>query len=328
MAKIRKAGKTRVWPAVLMGILFLGGLGLGYLFFAPATGVDPKPGQIHRDRLGPDLAFIPAGTFRMGLADGDNPGTATPVHDVTLTPGFWLAKFAVTRTEYAAFAADTGVRPPGECWTLEPGAGGQWVAGFHRDRDWKNPGFAQSDRDPVVCVNHKDATDYANWLSRQTGQRYRLPTETEWEYAARAGAVPPQYWGSTSSDACRFANVADRTLAARMTGVTLNPSMAFDCDDGFAFTAPVGSFAPNAWGLHDMLGNVWQWTADCWHDDYVGAPIDGRAWLTGDCGRRVARGGAWVTDPERTRTGWRIGNNAPYRSTFTGFRMAKSYEPK
>jgi formylglycine-generating enzyme required for sulfatase activity len=142
-----------------------------------------------------------------------------------------------------------------------------------------------------VCVSWQDATAYSDWLARKTHRKVRLPSEAEFEYAARASSSGSRYWGSDELGACRYANVLDQTALKFIPGTQNWAALVHPCSDGFAFTSPVGSFRPNRWGLYDMLGNVWEWTQDCYHDSYLGAPAQGTAWTSGDCNFRVDRGG-------------------------------------
>ena len=173
----------------------------------------------------------------------------------------------------------------------------------------------------MLCVSWNDARAYAQWLSRKTGKRYRLPTEAEWEYAARAGTTTSRYWGDDPAQACRYANVADQSRLQ-----TWGFGQKHDCTDGHYFTAPAGGHAPNRFGLYDMIGNVWEWTEDCWNASYAGAPVDGSAWLAGDCAQRVERGGSWSTVPRFARSGARHKNSADYRDNLTGFRVGRNLE--
>ena len=171
-----------------------------------------------------------------------------------------------------------------------------------------------------MCVNWEDAQAYARWLSAETGKTYRLPSEAEWEYAARAGTTTRRHWGDDPDDGCAYANGADRTFEARVDNWTV-----MDCTDGVVWTSPVGAYRPNAFGLHDVLGNVWEWVEDCWHDDYDGAPRDGSSWTTGgDCGRRVARGGSWNNSPRGLRSANRSWSGAERRTSNIGFRVART----
>lgn len=290
----------------------------------------PRPGSVLRD--GPDLpemVLIPPGRFTMGIPKAesdrekavDDDNDARPQHDVTIRAGFWLGRYPVTRGEFAAFVADTGHETTGGAFGWSEAKRG-WE---HSDSfDWHTPGFAQTDRDPVVCVNHADTEVYAAWLSRQTGKRYRLPSEAEWEYAARAGTTTARFWGDERNGARAYANVADRSLAKQLkTKATRDHFLPWD--DGYPFTSPVGSFRPNPFGLFDMLGNVWEWMADHWHDTYDDAPDDGRPWITDrNDRRRVLRGGSWLNGPGDLRAGIRGRIVADDRLNDVGFRLART----
>ena len=163
---------------------------------------------------------------------------------------------------------------------------------------------------------------YVRWLSAETGERYGLPSEAEWEYGARADTAAERYWDGASGPQCDYANAGDRAL---LRGVGGWPLPVVNCADGAARTAPVGSYEANGFGLHDVLGNVWEWTADCWHDDYRGAPGDGSAWTRrGDCDRRVLRGGSWETVPAGLRSANRYRNEDNRGSAMVGFRVARA----
>ncbi len=160
-----------------------------------------------------------------------------------------------------------------------------------------------------MFINWDDAKAYAAWLSKKTGKTYRLLSEAEWEYAARAGSTTRFSFGNNETDLCRHGNVADRTLKK----IYENETVA-NCTDNYLHTAPVGVYAANRFGLHDMDGNVWEWVEDCWHDNYNGAPSNGSAWTTGNCSRRVLRGGSWVNDPSYLRSASRSWNDSGYRN--------------
>ncbi|WP_338416476.1 formylglycine-generating enzyme family protein [uncultured Sphaerotilus sp.] len=190
------------------------------------------------------------------------------------------------------------------------------------DRNWKNPGYEQTDEHPVVCVSWIDAQAYAKWLSAKTGNYYRLLSESEWEYSARANSRKRTkfYFGDFDSDICNYANSADLSIRGKYLGWTFS-----DCVDGYLNTAPIKSFgSPNLFGLHDMLGNVWEWVEDCWHGDYVGAPKDGAVWR-GSCegDRRVIRGGGWGDTPKNIRSANRNGDSLNLRDDYTGFRLVR-----
>ena len=235
-----------------------------------------------------------------------------PRHRVTVDR-FALGVYEVTRNEYQAFVTATGHSADGGCHGPSVR---RWEA------SWRSPGFAQAGDHPVVCVNWEDAQAYARWLSAETGQGYRLPSEAEWEYTARAGTRTRRYWGDDPDDGCAFANGVDRTYKAHF-----DQGSAADCTDGVVWTSPVGNYEPNAFGLHDMLGNVTEWTEDCWHDDYDGAPRDGSAWIRGgECGRRELRGGDWSAHPGSLRSDRRGWTFTSTRYNGFGFRVARTLD--
>lgn len=281
----------------------------------PTRDVDspPAPRAVFRSCADcPEMVVVPPGTLRMGSSEGQ--GDERPVHNVRVGI-FAMGRYEVTRGEYSSFVTATDHASAG-CDVLD-GRG----ENLNRDSraSWRNPGFAQADDHPVACVGWEDAVAYARWLSARTGERYRLPSEAEWEYAARAETVSGRYWDGGSMGQCGNANGGDRTLLQRRRSWT--PPVA-NCTDGVVNTAQVGAYAPNAFRLHDMMGNVWEWVADCWHDDYQGAPADGSAWGGGDCGRRVLRGGAWDTTPRGLRSANRYTSGKGANNT-AGFRVVR-----
>ena len=294
----------------------LAGSALALTMAFAASAVGQPLGGVETIRDCPDcplLALLPAGSFTMG-SDGGPPATARemPARVVTLESPAALGVTEVTRAQFDRFVAATGHTVPAGCFGWDGNRFGPLA-----DADWRSPGFAQGDDEPVVCVGWNDAVAYAQWLSAGTGLPYRLPTEAEWEYAARAGTGTERPWGDGVP--CDHANLHDATGQA-LNGLGVDP---VDCDDGYARTAPVGSFAANPFGLHDMLGNVFEWTADCWHDDYTEAPTDGTARVEAGCSRHALRGGAWKDDLGTVRAGTRVGLPADFRSQYFGFRIAR-----
>jgi formylglycine-generating enzyme len=282
---------------------------------APVTvsAAVPNPGTVIRDcPTCPAMVVLPAGRFKQGSARGEG-GSAfeTPLHWVVIGPSLSMSSNVVTVDDFQQFIADTGRDMQG-CDTYD----GDWQ---HRpDNSWKNPGFSQTGTHPVTCVSWNDAKAYAGWLSTKTGHAYRLPSASEWEYAARAGGEAVQPWSADASMACGTANVADASAAQRYPGWTV-----FACSDGYVYTAPVGSFKANSFGLNDMLGNVFQWTEDCWHADYTGAPIDGSARSDGDCSEHELRGGSWFSTPAYVRANYRNHFAADYRTSSVGIRLVR-----
>ena len=256
---------------------------------APPAAVDPPrsraPGEVFRDCPGcPEMVVVPGGEFLMGSdrRDDESYDDERPRHRVTLDR-FALGVHEVTRDEYAGFVAATS-RGSGDGCRAFDADDRRWE--WRSEASWQSPGYPQTGDHPVVCVTWEDAQAYARWLSAETGEEYRLPSESEWEYAARAGTTTRRHWGDDPDDGCAYANGADRTAKRRFDNWTV-----MDCTDGVLWTSLVGAYQPNAFGLHDMLGNVWEWAQDCWHENYDGAPRDGSAWTRGgDCGRRVVVG--------------------------------------
>jgi formylglycine-generating enzyme required for sulfatase activity len=288
---------------------------------APSSGGGVYPvgiGQSFRDGDGPEMVVIPPGSFTMGspASEAGRENDEGPQRTVQVREALAVGKFHVTVGEYRRFAEATGRGAPacnfwdGSKWVLEP------------SRTWRSPGFAQSDRHPVVCVSWEDAQAYARWLSQRTGRGYRLLTEAEWEYVARAGTRTSRWWGDGEAGQCNAANGADAS-GKRAFGWGDGPAT---CDDGHAATSPVGSFRPNGFGLFDMAGNAWQWVEDCWKDNYQGSPTDSLVALVsgGDCGRRVLRGGSWISFPRLLRSADRIGFTPGNRYDIIGFRVART----
>ena len=246
------------------------------------------PGRRFRDCPDcPEMVVIPAGRFRMGCLndDGHCYGDEKPVREVQIGAPFALSAREVTFAEWDACAAADG------CGGYRP-----------NDRGW-----GRGDR-PVINVSWDDARSYVAWLSRRTGERYRLPSESEWEYAARAGSTTKYSWGNE---------------------IGVNRA---NCGGGGSQwdgkqTAPAGSFAPNGFGLYDMHGNVWEWVEDCWNESYVRAPSDGGSWQSGDCAKRVLRGGSWNDRPRVLRAALRLWLTTGNRNGNDGFRVARTLTP-
>jgi formylglycine-generating enzyme len=285
---------------------------------APAAAAVPEPGTVIRDcATCPAMVVLPGGRFKQGSLRAESGSTAfeTPMHWVAIGTSLSMSSNAVTVDDFQRFITDTGSDIRG-CDTYD----GDWK---HRpDSNWKNPGFSQTGTHPVTCVSWNDAKAYARWLSMKTGHTYRLPSASEWEYAARTGGEVVQPWSADGSPACATANVADASAAQRYPGWTV-----FGCNDGYVFTAPVGSFKANSFGLNDMLGNVFQWTEDCWHADYTGAPIDGSARRDGDCSEHELRGGSWYSTPAYVRANYRNHFAADYRTSSVGIRLVRDIAP-
>lgn len=283
---------------------------------APSSADTPAAGREFEDCNGcPRMIALPGGSFVMG-SPADEPERQDregPQRTVEVA-GFAMSRTEVTRGEYRRFARETG-RSVNGCYEYD---GRDWK--LNRTLGWENPGYEQFDDHPVVCVDWDDVQGYVQWLSKRSGKPYRLASEAEWEYAARAGSSAVRHWGDGDIEGCRFANGADQTAKRKFNwGLPL-----FACDDGYAHTAPAGTYRANAFGLHDMLGNVWEWTEDCWNESYRGAPTTGSAWSDGDCFRRVVRGGAWLNDPAYLRSANRDWNRTSIRNKHLGFRVVRT----
>ena len=295
----------------------------------PATRYQPN--ESFRDCADcPEMVVIPKGDFVMG-SDANEPGRIDregPQRRVSI-PQFALGKFDVTRAQWSAFVSATDRSTTEGCfWTGRSGSKPDPIG------SWRDLGFPQDDNHPVVCVTWQDAQQYVRWLTERTGQKYRLATEAEWEYAARAGSTTPYPWGSHASH--EYANYgADVCCSGLASG-----------RDQWVNTSPVGSFPPNAFGLYDMHGNVLQWVQDCFASSYSGLPTDGSAYetavllrMTGrfarmngtsSCSYRMLRGGDWGNPPALIRSAARNFGPGPgatledYRSGGVGFRVARS----
>ena len=258
----------------------------------------------------PEMISVSAGTFWMGsdsteqiwaAAHGSTRNSVSdesPRHSVTLR-AFAIGRYQVTRGEFAVFAKATGFKPNDGCGH----DGAKWLK--LADLAWDHPGYAQTDRDPVVCVSWHDAKTYIAWLNKQAGgNSYRLPTEAEWEYATRAGSTTMFWWGNDDSAAATH---------------------AWFKDNADAHTHPVGQKPVNGFGLFDAVGNVWQWTEDCYASSYANAATDGSAHETCSADdRRVDRGGSWLHPAWLLRSAPRERNPSDYRDTELRFRVAKT----
>ena len=269
----------------------------------------PEVGERFRDCAEcPELVVVPAGDFMMGSLSWKTgrEDPEGPVHRVTVGEQFAVGVYEVTRKEWSRFEEETSYSMEKGCWIIE---GSKWA--MNQERHWRNPGFSQDDAHPVVCVNWEDAQAYVQWLSGMTGSRYRLLSESEWEYVTRAGTSSRYWWGDEVG--------RSRANCAGIPG----------CGSrwGGRQTAPVGSFLSNAFGLYDVHGNVSEWVEDCLHENYMGAPADGSAWTTGgDCSYRVTRGGSCFNPPTNIRSASRGGDPLKARSYNVGFRVAKVLE--
>jgi formylglycine-generating enzyme required for sulfatase activity len=293
---------------------------------APVTDLSkPKPWEVVRDCPHcPELVVVSAGEFVMGSSkeDIDNGLGATnegPQHRVFIKHPVAVGRFEVTRDQFETFVRASGYKIGDRCYTLENNTPRE-----RADRSFRNPGYAQSGVHPAVCVNWRDAKAYVEWLSQSTGKTYRLLSETEWEYVARAGSTLPYGFGKDATEVCKFANGADQSAKLAM----LPTDYAYmNCTDSYPYTAPVGSFKANAIGLFDLLGNVWEWTEDCFYDDYLTAPSDGSARAGAGCQARAVRGGSWFSTGKSLRPAVRAKATDSARYDDVGFRVARVLVP-
>ena len=288
-----------------------------------------RPGQRFTDALGggrgPQMVVVPHGGFRMGARDSepDASNAERPSRYVRFDRGFAIGRTEVTVGEFRRFVLASGHRPRavrrGHSLVYDD-RGGNFVR--RSGVDWRHDylGRLADDAMPVLHVSAKDAEAYARWLSEGSGQRYRLPSEAEFEYAARSGAVGRYPWGDEppKSGTGNLTGGGDRSPGGRSWG---NAFAGYR--DGFWGPAPTASFRPNRFDIHDLEGNVSEWVADCWHDGYRRAPTQGEAWINSGCRTRVVRGGAWASSPAQTRAAWRSQAESDATNALTGFRVVR-----
>ena len=280
-----------------------------------------KPKDLFRECQNcPDMVVLPAGEFLMGssteeIGAGLAAANEAPQHKVAVRQSIAIGRFEVTRNQYAAFVNSTGYRGSDRCFTFE-----QNIPREREDRSFLAPGYVQDGNHPAVCVSWNDAHAYVDWLSKTTGKPYRLPSEAEYEYAARAGSTARFAFSDDPADLCRFANGADQS--AKRGGLPEDASY-MTCRDGYEFTAPVGSLAANAFGLYDLIGNVWEWSADCFADDYSAASSDGAPRATPNCQARTVRGGDWFSTASSLRPAVRAKAGPDAHHDDIGFRVVR-----
>jgi formylglycine-generating enzyme required for sulfatase activity len=272
----------------------------------------------------PEMVVVPVGSFVMGsskneIESGYGAANEGPQHPVAISRRFALARYEVTRDQFQAFSEASQYPIDTRCHTLEKA-----IPQERADRSFRDPGFEQTGLHPVVCVNWLDATAYAKWLSRKTGGTYRLPTEAEYEYAARAGGTSRYGFTDDATDLCKFANGADQSAKwAALLGEFDYPN----CSDGWAHTAPVGWFPANDFGLYDLLGNVWEWTTDCYRGNYALASSGDSVPSQGLCVARTVRGGSWSSPSSSLRPAVRAKAIINNRYDDLGFRVVRELEP-
>lgn len=287
---------TRIAPIALL-VVAVAFIALAQINALPAT--EPGVAEIFQDcETCPRMTWLPAGEFVMGSPDNERgrDNDEEPQHRVTIADAIAVSVYEITWDEWEACSRDGGCEDVSD-------------RGFVADDGW-----GKGNR-PVINVSWSDAKTYVTWLREITGRNYRLLSEAEWEYAARAGAASRYPFGEDTQDLCTFSNGAD--LATDFNNRNT-------CFDGIGRkTAPVGAYQPNSFGLYDMLGNVWEWTDDCRNRGYEDAPGDGTAWKAGDCSQRMLRGGSWGSYPKNLRSATRYGVDAAYRGHEVGFRVVR-----
>ncbi|WP_085690372.1 MULTISPECIES: formylglycine-generating enzyme family protein [unclassified Pseudomonas] len=271
-----------------------------------AQAAEPsKPGTVFKDcKDCPEMVVLPTGTFTMGTPDdevGREPDE-DPMHPVTFDKPLAISRFQVLKGQWDAYLSDTGYKMPDG----DKRPGRACKAGIP-DYQGSDPKKQYTDRHPAVCMDFNEANDYVAWLSKKTGKSYRLVSESLREYAARAGSTGPFPFPFDEGKEYSIAKHANTYGAA----------------DGYNFTAPAGSFPANAFGVYDMHGNIYEWTADCYNEDYVGAPSDGSAITTGNCKVRRIRGNDWGEAPVFSRSGNRNATYSDTRGDWIGFRVAR-----
>jgi formylglycine-generating enzyme required for sulfatase activity len=287
------------------------------------------------------LVLVPAGSFTMGSTEAEIKAVLAkfpdcaeawiaderPAHKVTLSKAFWMGKHEVTVGQFRRFVEAAGYKTDAEKGTGSKGAivATEGEVKTAEDASWRKPYFKQTDDHPVVCVSWNDARAFVDWLNatdkaRPAGSSYRLPTEAEWEYACRAGRSNWHQWGDDPDKGKGWCNAADLTAKK-----TFPQGTVFNWDDGFLYTAPVGSFKANAFGLHDLHGNAWEWCQD-WYGPYVGGDqTDPTGPESGE--GRVGRGGSWGSFPGILRSALRVRLLPQFRSNRGGVRLVLAPGP-
>lgn len=289
----------------------------------PAAAVAPgRPASFRDCPDCPEMVVVPAGGFTIG-SPPDEAGRSEdegPQRQVVVAQPFAIGRFELTRDQYEAFLRDTGHPVSGMCVT-DRRKPGNWAA--DAETNFHDPGFAQRGDHPAACVSWNDAQAYVAWLNARTGGGYRLPTEVEWEYAARAGSTTAYPWGTGIQDGCTHMNGYDEEAVAKKGDLYKGEAISFAaCSDSYVNTSPVGSYKPNAFGLHDMIGNLGEWIDGCATRSYAALRADG-TYSDSDCDKRMVRGGSWGTQPRQLRTAERIRYKPADVDDSIGIRVAK-----
>ena len=288
---------------------------------ASALETPPKAGDVFSEcDECPQMVVIPPGSFTQGYDGGLDQRYEGPRRDVTIARSFAIGRFEVTQAQYRAFIEKSGYEPSVGCYMWNG-----MSADFIDAHGWEDPDYGRppADDEPVACLNWTHANAYVSWLAEHTGQPYRLISESEWEYVARAGRSSDYTypWGEDGSEACVHGNVLDESTIRDQPEL---PMPAAPCDDGFPGIAPVGQFKPNAFGVYDITGNVWEWLQDCYVMPYAeDVPSDGSAYINEACERRAVRGGSWISTLFWQRPTFRGRDPEDLTSRIFGVRVAR-----
>jgi len=290
----------------------------------------PQPGDILTNDLGMKFSYCPPtgpNGFLMGSpATEKDRGTDETQHKVILTQGFYLGIHEVTVGQFREFVTAENYRTDAE----RDGKGGYGWTGTQWEQKsvytWRNPGFTQTDQHPVVIVSWNDAMAYCAWLSQREGKKYRLPTEAEWEYACRAGSTTMYQYGNDPDGLAQVGNVADASFRKLKAGASAIGRSSINTNDGYAFTAPVGQYRANAWGLYDLHGNVWEWCSD-FYGNYPSGTVTNPIGRSQGASVPAYRGGSWNNNPNYCRSAIRLGSTPGGRDCTLGFRVALVQSP-
>lgn len=312
--RTERSGVAVPWKTLAVGALALAGLA-SFVFLKPFATDPNAPGRTFQDcPTCPTMTVITDGSFRQGSPDdaANSFANERPARSVSFSRPFAIGTTEVSVAEFKAFADDQDYAVK-DCLIYRQDG---WTR--DGDRGWADPGFEQTAKHPVACVSWSDAVRYTDWLSNRTGFKYRLPSASQWEYTAAAGSTSAVWWDDQNRPPCAAANTADAAA-----GATYAAWKTIECTDANVHTAPVGAYEANPFGVHDSLGNVFEWVLDCWNPNYEGAPVDGSAWLQGDCGVRELRGGSWFTQPDFVTHRFRNRLPDDTRTSSIGFRVVR-----
>ncbi|MYA30151.1 MAG: formylglycine-generating enzyme family protein [Gammaproteobacteria bacterium] len=294
-----------------------------------AVSASAEPVVVRDCESCPELVVIPAGgSFVMGAEDVEGlawgmpealAANEQPVAAITIAHSYAIGRTEVTRAQFAEFVEETGFTTMKGCSHLT-----DWGWQMQPEFTWRDNSIGDSDDHPAPCLRRAEILAYLDWLSARTGHAFRLPSEAEWEYAARANSKFAAFWGEDWTQACAFQNGADRSFAEVAADIPYDQFA--DCDDGYAFTAPVASFEPNAFGLYDVAGNVSELTADCYALGHADAPRDGTPYIEPSCRTWVIKGGSWAGFPGLLRVATRLPIFATTAGSGFGFRVARDVD--